>query len=63
LDPNSADIRARAADILNYRKPNEAIVELEQAMRLNPRYPPVYLAILGVAYGKLRSISRCDRRP
>ena len=53
LDPNSADIRARAADILNYRKPNEAIVELEQAMRLNPRYPPVYLAILGVAYGKL----------
>jgi tetratricopeptide (TPR) repeat protein len=31
-------------------RPEEAIGLIEKAMRLNPRYPPVYLNLLGLAY-------------
>ena len=31
-------------------RPEEAIGLLKKAMRLNPRYPPVYLSHLGMAY-------------
>ncbi len=51
LDPNNADIRIWTADIFNsLAMPNEGLVEVEQAMRLNPRYPPWYLTLLGLAY-------------
>jgi len=53
LDPNNANVRAIAAGILSYRTPNEALAELEFAMKLNPRYPPYYLSRLGAIYSRL----------
>jgi TolB-like protein/predicted Zn-dependent protease len=51
LDPNSADSYAFQADGLNHAgRPEEALRMVEQAMRLNPRYPPWYLIELGFAY-------------
>jgi adenylate cyclase len=51
LDPNNADSYARQAEVLNYAgRPEEALLALEQALRLNPRYPPLYLVELGWAY-------------
>jgi adenylate cyclase len=51
LDPNNADSYVRQAQTLNFAgKPEEALRALEQAMRLNPRYPPLYLLQLGHAY-------------
>jgi tetratricopeptide (TPR) repeat protein len=51
LDPNNADSYARQAEALNFAgRPEEALQALEQAMRLNPRYPPSYLFRLGWAY-------------
>jgi adenylate cyclase len=52
LDPNNADIRMYVADILSnvLAMPKEGLVEVEQAMRLNPRYPSWYLTVLGTAY-------------
>ena len=39
------------AEVLNFAgRPEEALRMVEQAMRLNPRYPPVYLFELGWAY-------------
>ena len=51
LDPNNADSYAMQANVLNFAgRPEEALRAVEQAMRLNPRYPPWYLAELGWAY-------------
>jgi TolB-like protein/Tfp pilus assembly protein PilF len=51
LDPNDADSYARQADVLNYAgRPEEALRLMEQAMRLHPHYPAVYLGRLGIAY-------------
>ena len=39
------------AEVLNFAgRPEEALRTVEQAMRLNPRYPPWYLFELGWAY-------------
>ena len=44
LAPNHADSYARQAEVLNFAgRPEEALRAVEQAMRLNPRYPPLYL--------------------
>ena len=51
FDPNNADSYAWQADVLILAgRPEEALRMAEQAMRLNPRYPPWYLLELGVAY-------------
>jgi tetratricopeptide (TPR) repeat protein len=51
LDPNNADSYAWQAHGLNFAgRPEEALRRVEQAMRLNPRYPPFYLFRLGWAY-------------
>ncbi|MBI3796275.1 MAG: tetratricopeptide repeat protein, partial [Deltaproteobacteria bacterium] len=51
LDPNNADSYAWQAEVLNLAgRPAEALRVVEQAMRLNPRYPPFYLLELGLAY-------------
>ncbi|HEX9869172.1 MAG TPA: tetratricopeptide repeat protein [Candidatus Tectomicrobia bacterium] len=51
LDPNNADSYARQADVLNLAgRPADALQMVEQAMRLNPRYPPLYLLELGWTY-------------
>ena len=43
LDPNNADSYARQADVLNLAgRSEDALRSMEQAMRLNPRYPPWY---------------------
>ena len=44
LDPNNADSYAWQAEVLNFAgRPEEALRSVEQAMRLNPRYPAWYL--------------------
>ncbi len=51
LDPNNADSYTMQANTLNLAgRPEEALRMVEQAMRLNPHYPPLNLHILGVAY-------------
>jgi tetratricopeptide (TPR) repeat protein len=51
LEPNNADSYAYQSNILHLAgRPEEALRVVEQAMRLNPRYPPFYLFDLGVAY-------------
>jgi tetratricopeptide (TPR) repeat protein len=51
LDPNNADSYAFQADTLSYAgRPEETRRLVEQAMRLNPRYPPLYLLELGFAH-------------
>ena len=51
LDPNNADGYVTLGDILvNAGRPEEGIELTEKAMRLNPRYPPLYLGELGWAY-------------
>jgi len=51
LDPNDAHSYAVQAEVLNFAgRPEEALRAVEQAMRLNPRYPPWYLFWLGTAY-------------
>jgi adenylate cyclase len=50
LDPNDADSYAWQAEALNFAgRPKEALRMVEQAMRLNPRYPPFYLFHFGWA--------------
>jgi tetratricopeptide (TPR) repeat protein len=51
LNPNNADRYMAQANVLIWvGKAEEAINVAEQAMRLNPRYPPGYLFQLGWAY-------------
>ena len=51
LDPNNADSYAFQANVLSWAgRPEEALLAVGQAMRLNPRYPPWYLFELGLAY-------------
>jgi len=51
LDPNNADSYAYQAEALIIAgRPEEAVRRVEQAMRLNPRYPSFYLNELGLAY-------------
>lgn len=51
LDPNLAEGYSILGNILAMAgRPEEGIAMIERAMRLNPRYPIVYLANLGVAY-------------
>jgi TolB-like protein/Flp pilus assembly protein TadD len=51
LDPNNADSYAAQADALYFAGRPEAMLRMiEQAMRLNPHYPPWYLEVLGMAY-------------
>jgi TolB-like protein/class 3 adenylate cyclase/Tfp pilus assembly protein PilF len=51
LNPNNGDSYAFQAQVLwSTGRPAEAIRMMEQAMRLNPRYPPFYLFELGTAY-------------
>ncbi len=51
LDPNNADSYAWQAEALNWAgRPEEALQMVEQAMRLNPRYPPLYLVESGWTY-------------
>ncbi len=58
LDPNDADGYVYLGTILvNAGRPEKAIELTEKAMRLNPRYPPLYLQTLGVAY---REAGRCE---
>jgi len=48
LDPNDANSYAVQAQTLNFMgRPEESLKMVEQAMRLNPRYPPFYLNNLG----------------
>src|SRR5262249_56690291 len=51
LDPNNADSYALQAEALNFAgRPEDALRAVEQAMRLNPHYPPLYLFELGINY-------------
>jgi TolB-like protein/class 3 adenylate cyclase/Flp pilus assembly protein TadD len=51
LDPNNADSYASQANVLNWAgRPEEALRAVDQAMRLNPRYPPWYLFEVGFSY-------------
>jgi adenylate cyclase len=46
LDPNDADRYASQAEALNsVGRSKDALRRIEQAMRLNPRYPPFYLGL------------------
>ncbi|WP_119462954.1 adenylate/guanylate cyclase domain-containing protein [Rhodospirillaceae bacterium SYSU D60014] len=50
LDPNFAPGYALLGNTLNYAgRPEEAIEQLTEAMRLDPHYPDVYLYFLGMA--------------
>ena len=51
FDPNNADSYAQHAEVLSLAgRPEEALRAVEQAMRLNPYYPPFYLYELALAY-------------
>jgi TolB-like protein/Flp pilus assembly protein TadD len=47
-DPEGHAGLARA--LIHAGQPNEAVAEIETAMRLDPHYPPYYLFVLGFAY-------------
>ncbi len=56
--PSNADSYFYLGSILIFAgEPNRAINLIEQAMRLNPRYPPAYLVSLAIAY---RVSGRCE---
>jgi tetratricopeptide (TPR) repeat protein len=51
LDPNNAGSYNRQGAALNFAgRPEDALPMMEQAMRLNPHYPPYYLGDLGWTY-------------
>jgi adenylate cyclase len=51
LNPNLAEGYSILGNILAMAgRPEQGIAMIEQAMRLNPRYPVLYLANLGIAY-------------
>jgi adenylate cyclase len=50
LDPNNANSYAAQAEVLSFAgRPEEALKSVEQAIRLNPHYPPWYLIEVGLA--------------
>lgn len=50
LSPNSADIAASHADVLNLSgRPEDGLAEIRRAMRLSPTHPPYYLSVFGHA--------------
>jgi len=58
LDANDPDSYVSLGNTLVFAgRPEEGITLIEQAMRLNPRYPPRYLNLLGLAY---RKAGRCE---
>ncbi|MBI3757459.1 MAG: adenylate/guanylate cyclase domain-containing protein [Deltaproteobacteria bacterium] len=58
LDPNNANGYAGLGNMLAFAgRPEEGIELIEKAMRLNPRYPPLYLVNLGIAY---LTAGRCE---
>ena len=55
LNPNDADVMVEMADALAHAgRSEEAITQIEKAMRLNPFYPDLYLWNLGGAYFNLK---------
>jgi tetratricopeptide (TPR) repeat protein len=51
LDPNNAETLTNVAQILAFSgQPQEGIKLVEKAMRLNPRYPPIYVFELSLTY-------------
>lgn len=51
LDPNNADAYSTlGVSILYHGQPEEAATVIRRAMRLNPRYPSQYAAVLGQSY-------------
>jgi adenylate cyclase len=51
LDPNNAETLTNVGQILAFSgQPEEGIRVVEKAMRLNPRYPPMYVLQLSLAY-------------
>jgi adenylate cyclase len=51
LDPNNAETLTNVGQILAFSgQPQEGIELVEKAMRLNPRYPPMYVLQLSIAY-------------
>jgi tetratricopeptide (TPR) repeat protein len=58
LDTNDADSYVSLGNILVFAgRPEEGIVLIQKAMRLNPHYPPRYLNLLGFAY---RMAGQCE---
>jgi adenylate cyclase len=59
LAPNDASSYAHLGNILTFAggELNQAISLIERGMRLNPRYPPVYLVALAITY---RVAGRCE---
>ena len=54
LDPSNADGYGLLATVLNYAaKPEDALVYMKKAMRLNPLHPSVYKVIMGEIYFNL----------
>ena len=61
LDPNNADSYVAQAEVLNFAgRPEEALRAVEQAMRLNPRYPPWLLIRIGLGLPRDRAVCRGD---
>ncbi len=59
LNPNDADLMAEMADSLTHcGRPEDAVEQLKQAMRLNPYYPDWYSWYLGGAYQQLREYEK-----
>src|SRR5262249_31962629 len=51
FDPNDSSNYLMLAEVLNFAgRPEQALELLEQALRLNPHYPPVYAMELGFTY-------------
>ena len=62
LDPNNADSYAWQADGLNHAgRPEEALRMVEQALRLNPRYPSLVLDRIGLRLPLDRAVCRGGR--
>jgi TolB-like protein/Tfp pilus assembly protein PilF len=62
LNPNDADARAGIGHLLALGgKPEEALVSLESAMRLNPLHPTWYNVFLAIAHYSLRHYDEAAR--
>lgn len=59
LEPSFADGYGLFATILNYAaNPKQALIEMQNAMRLNPRHPFIYKVICGEIYFNLHDYAR-----